>query len=490
MADIVNSLFGVNVAELQNRQYQNDQQMSLNISNVYRRPGNRIGALIGANIGQGLARGLFNIQDPLIDKAKQFEQILQQTQAQSGDNPVQMYKDLAKNLADAGFARESQQVLQQGIALEQSTQLNSLKMLEAQSGITKNVAQAAKSTQEKAPEIVRLIQARDAYLESGDQTSAAAVQNQIDKLGYVAEKVQTPENMAQKAVLDKYVREFGQEEGGKKFLEYLNDLAKQKSAVQGTGSTLTNSNGEVIGSTNKKGDVTLKNGQVVPQKEYSGYSTEQEAGLQLLSQLDMLDSGIIDTAFSKLIDTTAGDAVSRAAALANPEINSAQVKVQALRVQDTLKNLLALKGPTSDKDMAVVMSTFPGFNSSAQTMKDWIVRAKAASVNFLTKRAEKYGFEPPDFNFAEFVNDPVFQGASKKEKMRAITTFRKLPFVWGKADEPTQIKALAASENGAAEIKTGNKTEFTFNGQTFTRPPHATDEQWNKYKLYITSGAK
>lgn len=488
MADIVNSLFGVNVGELQNRQWQQDSQMAQSIAGAYNDPRAKIGALVGANIAQGLGRGLFNVQDPMINKAKQFEQILQQTQAEAGDNPVEMYKALAKNLGQAGFAREAQQALQQGVQLEQTMLLNNARLTTAQSQVMRNIAQANKAALEKKPQIEQLITLRDQYLEDGDQSSANMVQKEIDKRGYTpASKPQDATKEAERQKLADLVEQFGETEGANKYLEWVQQQKLKRSAVSGTGSVeLKDSDGNVIGSTNKKGDVTLKSGQVVPSKEYSGYSAEQEAGLELLNKLNNLDDDTIGLAFGKPIDTTKNEL----AALAAPQVNGAQVAVQAVRVKETLDNLMALKGPTSDKDMQVVMSTFPSFGSSPQTMRDWIVRAKVASVKFLTKRAEKFGFEPPAFDFTEFVSDPVFQNASKKEKMKALSTFRGLPSVWGQADEPTQIRALAAAENGAAEIKQGDKTTFSFGGKDYVRPPYASDDQWNKYKAYITSGAK
>jgi hypothetical protein len=489
MADIVGSLFGVNVGELQNRQYQNDQNMAFAISNAYKRPGNRIGALVGANIGQGLARGLFNIQDPMINKAKQFEEILIQTQNQVGDNPVELYKTLAKNLGEAGFGREAQQALQQGIQLEQTSALNAAKIASDNSTVVKNYAQATKAGYEKAPEVVRLIEARDAYLESGNQEGARYVQNVIDKLGTIPEKVLSPDNAAKQSVLSDFIEQFGPTEGARKFLDYENEQKQKVSSVQGTGELITNYNGDVIGKTTKKGDVILENGQIVPQKEYSEYSKEQEAANALLYRLDTIDADTVDTAFSRLIDTTGEDALSKGYALSHPEINKAQLAIQGLRVKEILNNLESLTGVASDKDMAVVTATFPGFSASAQTMKDWIVRARVATVNFMQRRANKYGFEPPQFDFSEFASSPVFQGASQKEKEKAFKVLSKIPEVWGQVNENEAVKALGTGAKGASEIKTSDgKTEFRFRGQTFVRPPHATDDSWNKYKAYITSG--
>jgi hypothetical protein len=489
MADnIVGGLFGMDVGQLRQRQLENDRGTAFAISNAYRRPGARIGALVGANIAQGAARGLFGIQDPMIERAQKFEQILQQSQADSaGLSQPEMYLKLSKDLANAGFAREAQMVAQQAYGMGLMEQKQEWDIRAKQAEITKDYAQADAAGKEKQPEMVKLINARDAYLQAGNQEGANYIQNLIDKQTNIKDPTITPDNQAKQAVLDSFVKELGPVAGAKAYEVYQNELEQRKSAVQGTGSTLVNAKGETVGTFKKNGDFVTKNGRVVPEKEYSGYSVEQEAASELMNKLSALDDSTIQTAFGRAIDTTTNEAL----ALLAPDVNNAQVSVQALRVKDTLDNLMALKGPTSDRDMKVVMSTFPSFGSSPQTMRDWIVRARSATAKFMAKRAESYGFDAPTFDLQEFLSSPTFRQASKKERVRAINEFRKLPSLWNQLGEEAQIQGLSAAEGGAARIKKSNGTEeFTYNGKTYKRPANATDDKWKGYMEYITSGGK
>ena len=143
MADIVGSLFGFSSQELMNQQRQNDQNFATNVANIYQDPGARIGALIGANLGGGLARGVFNIQDPQIKAAQDFEAALAEAQ-QSSSNPAEAMTKLADKLgSDPRFARQAAMAKMKAQELSQDTLLNQAKIATEQQQQAKYASEAS-----------------------------------------------------------------------------------------------------------------------------------------------------------------------------------------------------------------------------------------------------------------------------------------------------------------------------------------------------------
>ena len=151
MADIVGSLFGFSSQELMNQQRQNDQNFATNVANIYQDPGARIGALIGANLGGGLARGVFNIQDPQIKAAQDFEAALAEAQ-QSSTNPAEAMMKLAEKLgSDPRFARQAAMAKMKAQELEQATSLNQAKIANEEAQSNKFKAEALKALRQEDP---------------------------------------------------------------------------------------------------------------------------------------------------------------------------------------------------------------------------------------------------------------------------------------------------------------------------------------------------
>jgi hypothetical protein len=173
---------------------------------------------------------LFGIEDPQLKRASTLEGILQSTQMDLGENannPTAFYPELQKRLAVAGFTREAQQVGEASQKAIQDSTLNQAKLLTEQ-------AQLAKATTEKQPEIVRLQQALKQARAMGDTETANAIQAQIQKNTFIAEKEATPQNRAEDAVLNKYTSLYPGNPGlaGEAFLEYKSNL-RQKEAAAG-----------------------------------------------------------------------------------------------------------------------------------------------------------------------------------------------------------------------------------------------------------------
>lgn len=202
MADIVNSIFGLSSQDLRQQQMQNDQAFASSVANIYKRPSNRLGALIGANIGQGLARGLFNIQDPQIQAAQDFEAALAEAQ-QNSKSPAEAMQYLADKLgADPRFSRQAAMAKMQAQQLNQEQALNQAK-------IAAETAKANKETSDKRPEIVRLLEARKAYEALGETDSVKVLDDLITKNTYIAEKQQSTNEIVNSNIYQKFLQDAG-----------------------------------------------------------------------------------------------------------------------------------------------------------------------------------------------------------------------------------------------------------------------------------------
>lgn len=166
MADIVDSIFGLSSQDLINKQRERDQQFAVNVANTYQNPTDRLGALIGASLGGGLARGLFNIQDPQIKAAQDFESALAEAQ-QSSTNPAEAMMKLAEKLgSDPRFSRQAAMAKMKAQELMNDTQLNNAKVASELAQQRKYEAEAAKASKETGYTAVspigKLIQDREA----------------------------------------------------------------------------------------------------------------------------------------------------------------------------------------------------------------------------------------------------------------------------------------------------------------------------------------
>lgn len=205
MADIVGSLFGFSSQELMNQQRQNDQNFATNVANIYQDPGARIGALIGANLGGGLARGVFNIQDPQIKAAQDFEAALAEAQ-QSSSNPAEAMTKLAEKLgSDPRFSRQAAMAKMKAQELSQESALNQAK-------INAENAKASRETADKRPEVVKLLEAKRAYEALGETENVKAIDALLAKNSYIPEKEKKVGEKVDTAIYNKFLMESGGDE--------------------------------------------------------------------------------------------------------------------------------------------------------------------------------------------------------------------------------------------------------------------------------------
>ena len=120
MTDIVGSLFGLSVPELQEQRRQQQLAENQNYANIMAKsspaPGRTYNqVMLGRSLGQAIGKGLFGVQDPMIERATKLEGILKQTQDELGadsQDPVKLYGTLSQKLGEAGFGREASQATQ------------------------------------------------------------------------------------------------------------------------------------------------------------------------------------------------------------------------------------------------------------------------------------------------------------------------------------------------------------------------------------------
>lgn len=104
MAEIVNSLFGLDKLGIQQQIMQEQDAMARTIAQGSLTPGRAyVGARIGQALGGALAKGLFGVEDPRLAKASKLEAAMQQVNASLTEedraNPANVYLKLSQTLA-------------------------------------------------------------------------------------------------------------------------------------------------------------------------------------------------------------------------------------------------------------------------------------------------------------------------------------------------------------------------------------------------------
>lgn len=455
MAEIVNSLFGLSPIQVRQQQDLENQAFGSKIAQSYFDPTDRENAYRGAMVGNAIAKlggSLFGLQTPELKRATDLESILQQTIQEVGSqDPTQLYPVLANRLGAAGYGREAMQVGQIGQKAIQESQLNRATIAEKQaSAIAKN--------REKLGAFAQTL--LSAGLQPGSAEWNQAMKDKIEKETYIPEKTITPENRAQQTILNKYVREYGEEEGSIKFEEWKNQLEQKKSAVQGTGTVLSEV-GKPIGNYDDKGTFTSKTGEVIPKEQMVDFRNSQDAASNLLGIMTNITSADISNAFGKPNVTGGGVGSALTRFAANPEVTSAQTKINSLGVKEVLTNLQQLKGASSDKEMARVASTFPGFEAPPQVMEEWLARAVLTTTKFLNKNKAKYGFDAPTVNLQELTNIPILKSIPATERAKYVEDLAKYDENFKALPEAEQIKVLNSIVSGGKTDKPAKATTRT-----------------------------
>ena len=438
MAEIVSGLFGLPPEDIRKQLQQEQLNFATQFANTYNNEYDKRNALLGGMVGNAVANlgaGLFGVQDPRLKRATDLEGILQSTQQELGgdvNNPAVLYPALQKKLADAGFSREAMQVGQVGQKAIQDARLN-------QATIAEKEASAIAKTREKLGAFAQTLLA--AGLKPGSEEWNKAMKDKIEKETYIAEKTVTPENKAEAVKLKEFTDKFGEVIGSTLFLEWKNELEQRKAASYGTGKVFSAS-GKELGGYSDKGDFKVASGEVIPKEQMIDYRNSQDAASNLLSIMTNITPADINNAFGKPNVTGGGVASALTRFAANPEVTSAQTKINSLGVKEVLTNLQQLKGASSDKEMSRVASTFPGFEAPPKVMEEWLARAVLTTTKFLNKNKSKYGFDAPSVNLQELASIPVLKSLPATERAKFIEDLAKYDENFKALPENEKIKVL------------------------------------------------
>ena len=148
--------------------------------------------------------------------------------------------------------------------------------------------------------------------------------------------------------------------------------------------------GGMEGRFNKKGDYITSSGtpifksEVVKDREIVRTAQELREGLAEIKPEDVQKTA---TVFG---DVTQGGVKGYLAKQLGSEAVSAQAKVNASAVMQTLQNLPP--GPASDKDIAQAKSSFPGYGN-AKDLQEWITNTNSMLERKINLTNQKYGSE-------------------------------------------------------------------------------------------------
>jgi hypothetical protein len=142
----------------------------------------------------------------------------------------------------------------------------------------------------------------------------------------------------------------------------------------------------VVG-TDKVGRVKLSDGRVIPAAQfYAAQDANNQAQFALDAVLS-IDENTVKQAFGSAADYTEipyGGAI-------RPTTASAQTNIKNLKIKDTLEKLGPLKGATSDREFATIMSSFPAFTASPKVMQEWLDRAEKYLRNRVKTGQKQFG---------------------------------------------------------------------------------------------------
>lgn len=350
--DIVGSLFGVaQPVDYADQDYR--AAIALANANSPKQMGRFLGGMLGAPLGRaaGQAIGsLFGAEDPRLKQ----QRVIQAAKAQGFDpSTPEGLQQIASFFVQNGEPGLASQVAQQAQSMRQ-TSLTAKKTEMEVAGMEKDQARLA-----KLDEVVSAL-----------PPNATEKQIQAAVFPYLssAEKV--------KLLTSKYA--MGASGGGSGGDTITTGVKMGQKTEDGAP--------YVIG-TDKVGRVKLSDGRVIPAAQF--YSA-QEANNQAQFALDAvrgIDENTLKKAFGSAADYTEipyGGAI-------RPETATAQTNIKNLKIKDTLEKLGPLKGATSDREFATIMSSFPSFTSSPKVMQDWLDRAEKYLANRVKTGQKQFG---------------------------------------------------------------------------------------------------
>jgi hypothetical protein len=359
--DIVGSLFGMTQQPDYSTQ---DYRTAIAMAemNSPQQFGRFLGGMIGAPVGRAVAQGvggLLGVQDPRLQQAS----IIREAQQQGFDvTTPEGLQQLAQFFVQRG---------QPGLASQVATQAQTMSRSAAEEQFKQaQIARQEALTKREDAQLARQDKLEQVMQELGPNASPKQIQQAIFPYLSSEEKV--------KLLTSKYAMGTG------------GATATADGSTIITGAQMGQKTPEgapfVVG-TDKVGRVKLSDGRVIPAAQfYAAQDANNQAQFALDAVLS-IDENTVKQAFGSAADYTEipyGGAI-------RPTTASAQTNIKNLKIKDTLEKLGPLKGATSDREFATIMSSFPAFTASPKVMQEWLDRAEKYLRNRVKTGQKQFG---------------------------------------------------------------------------------------------------
>ena len=354
MADIVGSLFGVTPQMIQAENVNTIFNRANQFANLTPMQQAQYGIYSGgAMLGQGLS-GLMGGEDPRLVQAKQMQQVKEWMAQNNIDVNSPEGLAQAAQYAQSIGATEGAMVL--------GNQAQQLKKSQTETRRTEALARredAALARQDKLEQVMQ---------ELGPNATPKQIQQAIFPYLSSEEKV--------KLLTSKYAMGTGGTGG---------DGTSVTTGAQ-MGQKTSDGAPYVVG-TDKVGRVKLSDGRVIPAAQFYAAQESNNQAQFALDAVRGIDETTVKQAFGSAADYTE---IPYGGAL-RPQTATAQTNIKNLKIKDTLEKLGPLKGATSDREFATIMSSFPSFTASPKVMQDWLKRAEAYLDNRVKTGQKQFG---------------------------------------------------------------------------------------------------
>lgn len=359
--DIVGGLFGIQQQPDYSAQ---DYRTAIAMAemNTPQQMGRFLGGMVGAPLGRAAAQGvgsLLGVQDPRLQQAS----VIREAQQQGFDvTTPEGLQSLAQFFVQRGQPGLASQVAQQAQSI--STQKSEQQLKQAQITRTEALAKREDANLARQDKLEQVMQ------ELGPNASPKQIQQAIFPYLSSEEKV--------KLLTSKYAMGTGGATGGGDGNAIITGAQMGQKTSEGAP--------YVVG-TDKVGRVKLSDGRVIPAAQFYAAQESNNQAQFALDAVRGIDEATVKQAFGSAADYTE---IPYGGAL-RPQTATAQTNIKNLKIKDTLEKLGPLKGATSDREFATIMSSFPSFTASPKVMQDWLQRAEKYLANRVKTGQKQFG---------------------------------------------------------------------------------------------------
>jgi hypothetical protein len=337
MADnIINGLFGIDPAMLQQQQQTAASQRAFNYANLSAPEQGQYGAYVGGSMLGQAAQGLMGVQDPMMQKATMAKQLASQFDITTASGLRQYAQALAQNGAPD---------------LAQLAAAEADKREQTGLGLQKTRADIAVSERKVSQD--------------------EKLREELMKLG---------DNPTEEQYL-KVFRQFGSPDQQAKAIEA--SIARKQKAAGGDGSGVSGKPGAV----GKAGAWRDSYGDIIPPAVMKDVHKEFKAAQNLYDTLSQVSAADVKNAESFVDWTTKSSEVK---GLASTDTLKAQTKLAASQLMEQIGQLPP--GSASDADMRASMKSFPGY-SNPEALAQWVNETKRKLERTINIGVEQYGFK-------------------------------------------------------------------------------------------------